>query len=160
MAPWRNRNWLARARRGTASGDADAARALAVPSPVTGPLVPSRDHVTEPPREPRPPADDPLQGMLPADLGPTHNVTEQPSQGSLQAWSTKFSPLGRTCVAGGTSVSSATVTFAAEGAVTRVVVGGWAAQNGRSECIRAATMGLRIDPFLRPSFSFTFPVRP
>jgi hypothetical protein len=130
------------------------ARAAWVRAPTVEPSAVSHDPVASAP------LDSPVPGMRPADLGPTHNVPDEPSQGSLQAWSNKFNAQGRSCVAGATDASRATVTFAANGTVTHVVVEGWAVLNGRADCVRATAAALRIDPFLRPSFSFPFPLRP
>ena len=79
-----------------------------------------------------------LPGMRPAELGPTRNAPEQPTQGAILAWSNKFIGLAHPCVSGATDVSPVTVTFASTGAVRNVVVAGWAAANGRAECLRAA----------------------
>lgn len=64
------------------------------------------------------------------------------------------------CVIDQDHVSRATVTFSPNGTVNDVTVMGWAAENGKSECITMAFKGIRVPPFTNPTFSTSVTIRP
>jgi hypothetical protein len=66
----------------------------------------------------------------------------------------------RACVAGQDAPSSATVTFGSDGRVQSVGVSGPAAGTPAEACIKAALSKARVQPFARPSFTVSTPVRP
>lgn len=133
--------------------------------PRTPGKVATVDRATSGPGEPllkEGPLDTQAPGPIPAAGGePGPSRPEQPSQGAVQAalGGTVMSAT-RACVAGATGLSRAHVTFSSNGSVTNVVVAGWAASNGKRACIQAALKVARVDPFSKPTFMVSVPIRP
>lgn len=90
----------------------------------------------------------------------SQTIPEQPPQGSVAAAIRSVAPGAKACVAGADEPSSASVTFNSSGAVSSVSVSGWAAKNGKSECVKAALKGANVGPFAKPSFTVGVPIRP
>ena len=64
------------------------------------------------------------------------------------------------CVSDADHVSRATLTFSPSGILNDVTVTGWAADNGKSECIKTAFKGIRVPPFTTSTFSTLVTIRP
>ena len=64
------------------------------------------------------------------------------------------------CVSDADHVSRATLTFSPNGTLNDVTVTGWAAENGKSECITTAFKGISVPPFTNPTFSTSVTIRP
>lgn len=90
----------------------------------------------------------------------SQTIPEQPSQGAANAAVRPLAANAKSCVAGADDVSMASVTFSSSGTVSNVNVTGWAAKNGKSDCIKAALKGANVGPFAKPSFTVTVPIRP
>ena len=90
----------------------------------------------------------------------SQSIPEQPSQGSVSSWKNAVIGGAKACVGGADDVSRATVTFASDGSVSSVSVSGWAADNGKAECIKSALKGANVGPFSKSSFTFGLPIRP
>ncbi|MEZ4296505.1 MAG: hypothetical protein R3B70_16150 [Polyangiaceae bacterium] len=106
---------------------------------------------------PTAPQDD---GSKPAAGGSGGNLPEQPSQGNAQAAIRSVLGAARACVSGAPDPSSASVTFSSSGSVQSVSVGGWAAANGKSGCVKSALQGAHVSPFARPSYTVPVTIRP
>lgn len=153
--------------------------AASAPVAAVGKEAPAGDKAA-PPKEPGKPGDlasemaravgsdgkvkDDSAGTLePAAGNPkSQSIPEQPSQGSVSSWKNAVISGAKACVggAGTDDVSRATVTFASDGSVSSVSVSGWAADNGKAECIKAALKGANVGPFSKSSFTFGLPIRP
>ncbi|MBK8252975.1 MAG: hypothetical protein IPK82_09930 [Polyangiaceae bacterium] len=105
---------------------------------------------------PTAPQDD---GSKPA-AGGGGNLPEQPSQGNAQAAVRAVMGGAKACVAGAPEPSSASITFSSSGSVQSVSVGGWAAANGKSGCVKSALQGAHVAPFAKPSFTVPVTIRP
>lgn len=90
----------------------------------------------------------------------SQTIPEQPSQGAANAAVRPLAANAKSCVAGADDVSMASVTFSSAGTVSNVNVSGWAAKNGKSDCIKSALKGANVGPFAKPSFTITVPIRP
>jgi hypothetical protein len=90
----------------------------------------------------------------------SQTIPEQPSQGAANAAVRPLAVNAKSCVAGADDVSMASVTFSSAGTVSNVNVSGWAAKNGKSDCIKSALKGANVGPFAKPSFTITVPIRP
>lgn len=90
----------------------------------------------------------------------SQTIPEQPSQGAANAAVRPLAANAKSCVAGADDVSYASVTFSSAGTVSGVNVSGWAAKNGKSDCIKAALKGANVGPFAKPSFTVSVPIRP
>ena len=90
----------------------------------------------------------------------SQKIPEQPPQGSVASAINSVKGNARACVAGADDVSTASVTFASSGAVSSVSVSGWAANNGKSECVKAALKSANVGPFSKPTFTVSVPIRP
>ena len=102
----------------------------------------------------------PADESKPAAGGSAGALPDQPSQGNAQAAVRSVLPGARACVAGATETSSASVTFSSSGSVQSVSVGGWAAQNGKTGCVKSALQGAHVAPFAKPSFTVPVTIRP
>lgn len=102
----------------------------------------------------------PADESKPAAGGSGGALPDQPSQGNAQAAVRSVLPGARACVAGATETSSASVTFSSSGSVQSVSVGGWAAQNGKTGCVKSALQGAHVAPFAKPSFTVPVTIRP
>jgi len=87
-------------------------------------------------------------------------LPDQPSQGNAQAAVRAVLPGARACVAGAPETSSASVTFSSSGSVQSVSVGGWAAQNGKTGCVKSALQGAHVAPFAKSTFTVPVTIRP
>lgn len=90
----------------------------------------------------------------------SQKIPEQPPQGSVASAINSVKGGARACVAGADDVSNASVTFASSGVVSSVSVSGWAANNGKAECVKAALKGANVGPFSKPTFTVSVPIRP
>jgi len=90
----------------------------------------------------------------------SQTIPEQPSQGAANAAVRPLAANAKSCVAGADDVSYASVTFSSAGTVSSVNVSGWAAKNGKSDCIKSALKGANVGPFAKPSFTVSVPIRP
>lgn len=90
----------------------------------------------------------------------SQTIPEQPPQGSVASAINAVKGGAKACVAGADDVSHANVTFSSSGSVSSVSVSGWAAKNGKSECIKAALKGANVGPFSKPSYTVGVPIRP
>jgi hypothetical protein len=88
------------------------------------------------------------------------SVPEQPSQGAALAAIGSVMGSAKACVGGADAVSRAQVTFSSNGQVSSVSVSGWAADNGKAECVKRALKGAKVGPFSKPSFTVGIPIRP
>jgi hypothetical protein len=95
-------------------------------------------------------------GSLPAV---SSNVPDQPPPGKVLAATRAVLPAARACVEGSPKPTTASVTFGSSGAVKSVSVDGWAAANGKADCVKSALRGARVDPFARPTFTVPVTVR-
>lgn len=105
---------------------------------------------------PSAPQDD---GSKPA-AGGGGNLPDQPSQGNAQAAIRAVMGGAKACVAGAPELTTASVTFGSSGSVQSVSVGGWAAANGKSACVKSALQGAHVAPFAKPTFTLSVNVRP
>ena len=90
----------------------------------------------------------------------SQTIPEQPPQGSVASAIRAVAPGAKACVAGADDVSHASVTFSSSGTVSSVSVSGWAAKNGKADCVKAALKGANVGPFSKPSYTVSVPVRP
>lgn len=102
----------------------------------------------------------PQDDSKPAAGSSSGAIPDQPSQGSAQAAVRAVLPGARACVAGATETSSASVTFSSSGSVQSVSVSGWAAQNGKTGCVKSALQAAHVSPFAKPTFTVPVTIRP
>jgi hypothetical protein len=102
-------------------------------------------------------ADEPTKSTAGADPG---SLPETPSQGAIAGAIGSVRDAARACVAGMDEPSRATITFASNGSVSNVSVGGAAAGKPAAGCIQAALKRARVSPFKKDSFSVGVTVRP
>lgn len=155
-----------------------SAAAAPPPTPADSRLAP----VIAKPVEPKPLSsgtpvkDGDLAGAIAKAAGPTdkadeiaidkgesarnQNIPQQPPQGSVAAAVGGSLPAAKGCVAGADAVSKATITFGSSGAVKGVSVSGWAAENGKSGCLKSAFQGVNVGAFSKPTYTFSVNVRP
>ncbi len=88
------------------------------------------------------------------------NVPDKPPQGSISAYVGSVMGRAKACVAGADDNSSANVTFASNGSVQKVSVGGWAAGKPAASCIEAALKGGKVEAFSKPTYGFSVTIRP
>jgi hypothetical protein len=88
------------------------------------------------------------------------SLPETPSQGAIAGAIGSVRDAARACVAGQTEPSRATITFASNGSVSSVSVGGGAAGTPAAGCIQAALKRARVAPFKKSSFTVGVTVRP
>lgn len=88
------------------------------------------------------------------------SLPETPSQGAIAGAVGSVRDAARACVAGMDEPSRATITFASNGSVSSVSVGGAAAGKPAAGCIQAALKRARVSPFKKSSFSVGVTVRP
>lgn len=87
-------------------------------------------------------------------------VPLKPSLGAIQGALGTALPAARACLGPDDPISRATVTFRSDGGVASVSVSGGAAGTPAEECIRAALMKARVEPFAQPTFTAPATVRP
>lgn len=88
------------------------------------------------------------------------DIPEQPPQGSLSSAMGAVMGNAKACVSGADEVSRANVTFSSNGSVSNVSVTGWAASNGKADCIKSALKGAKVGPFAKSTFTFAVTIRP
>jgi hypothetical protein len=88
------------------------------------------------------------------------DIPEQPPQGSLASAMGAVMGNAKACVSGADEVSRANVTFSSNGSVSSVSVTGWAASNGKADCIKSALKGAKVGPFAKSTFTFAVTIRP
>jgi hypothetical protein len=99
------------------------------------------------------------QKMQPAD--DAHGVVpDKPSMAAVSAATRGVVGNAKSCVAGYTEPSTATIVFASGGSVQSVSVSGAAAGTPAEACIKGALSKARIEPFARASFAVPVTVRP
>jgi len=97
----------------------------------------------------------------PDDTTSTANagVPFRPSQGAVNGALGIALPSARACLETDSPISRATITFRSDGAVSEVVVEGWAAGKPAEACIRAALGKARVPPFAQPMYSVPATIR-
>jgi hypothetical protein len=88
------------------------------------------------------------------------SIPEQPAQGSVASAVNTVMGGAKACVGGADDVSRANVTFSSNGTVSNVTVTGWAASNGKADCIKAALKGAKVGPFSKANYTFSVTIRP
>ena len=83
-----------------------------------------------------------------------------PTTGEALAALAPGSSRARACVAGHQAHSIATITFSSDGKVDGIAVSGPAAGTPAEACIRSAFGAARVQPFAKPNFRISYPVRP
>lgn len=144
--------------------DLPPAELAPTPSPEPRPRAarrgPSPAAATAPPAEAPTPAAEPDEFDTPLQHAESRSVALAPSTGEAIAALAPGQSRARRCVAGHQEPSTAVITFASDGTVSRVAVSGPAAGTAAGPCIEAAFEGARVAPFAKPSFSISYPVRP
>ncbi len=147
-----------------AAGGALAAKpAASAPSAVPSGVAP--EAITLEDEEPAPapaapaPAAPSAEPMRPAEL-PTGGLPDYPSSGAVSAAIGSVMGQARACVAGQDDPSSVQITFASDGHVKSVSVGGAAAGTPAASCIENAFKKAKVQPFAKPSLSVPATVRP
>jgi len=98
--------------------------------------------------------------LRPAELKPTDALGDRPSTGAAQAAVGAVLGAARSCVAGQSAPSSATLVFGSNGQVESVRVSGAAAGTPAAGCVESALKKARVQPFAAPSFSLGVTIRP
>jgi hypothetical protein len=88
------------------------------------------------------------------------SIPEQPAQGSVSSAIGAVMSGAKACVSDAEDVSRANVTFASNGKVSNITVTGWAASNGKADCVKAALKGATVGPFSRSTFTVPVTIRP
>lgn len=150
---------------GNAGGPPGAAVASNDPQPSPSADKPLKDSQTGMQDHEKKKVDDPDESLpAPQDDGSlpakSSNLPVQPEQGRVDAAIGKVRRAARVCVAGASEPTTASVTFGSSGAVVSVSVGGWAAANGKADCVKSALQGARVEPFAKPTFKVSITVRP
>jgi hypothetical protein len=103
----------------------------------------------------------PRPTTAPDDTTSTANagVPFRPSQGAINGALGIALPSARACLETDSPISRATITFRSDGAVSDVVVEGWAAGKPAEACIRAALGKARVPPFAQPIYSVPATIR-
>jgi len=99
----------------------------------------------------------------PKASGPTvdpGSLPEKPSQGAIQSALGSVREKARSCVAGQTEPSQASITFVSSGAIKSIAISGGAEGTSAAACIRAAMMPARVGPFKQDTYRFTYTIRP
>ena len=86
-------------------------------------------------------------------------VPFRPSQGAINGALGIALPSARACLEPDSPMSRATITFRSDGAVSDVVVEGWAAGKPAEACIRTALGKARVAPFAQPTYSVPATIR-
>jgi hypothetical protein len=108
--------------------------------------------------EPKKPEPDTYSDRLPPAQDESRPL--EPSLGAAMSAIQKVMPNARSCLAGQSAPSSATVTFGSDGRVRNVAVSGPSANSSAVGCIRSALSAARVSPFAKPTFSIPATVRP
>ena len=96
------------------------------------------------------------------DQGPKFapgSVPQRPSQGQVAGAIGTVMPAARACVASGSPMSRATITFQSDGSVKSVSVTGFAAGKPEEACIKTALSKAKVDPFAEATYPMTVSVR-
>jgi len=99
-------------------------------------------------------------GLRPAEMNANGGIADRPSTGAAQAAVGSVLGAARSCIAGQSQGSSATLVFGSSGEVTSVSVSGPATGTPAAGCIQSALKKARVQPFAAPSFSLGVTIRP
>jgi hypothetical protein len=102
------------------------------------------------------------EGAQSGNLSPTvaqGSVPQRPSQGQVAGAIGNVMPAARACIASGSPMSRATITFQSDGSVKSVSVTGFAAGKPEEACIKGALSKAKVDPFAEATYPMTVSVR-
>jgi hypothetical protein len=102
-------------------------------------------------------AGNPSGGGSKADLG---SVPQKPSSGAIAGGIGNVMSGARACLGLDDPISYASITFDSTGAVSNVVVSGFAAGKPAESCIKDALSKAKVPPFAQPSYTQKVTVRP
>jgi hypothetical protein len=105
----------------------------------------------------------PAEGATTPSNGPAFDpgsVPQKPSTGAIASGIGNVMGEARACLGLDDPISYASVTFSSSGAVSNVVVSGFAAGKPAEACIKGALSKAKVGPFAQPSYTQKVTVRP